>query len=131
LQAELRKQSLLNQYRKKALADRIRPYLAGQEFWSLVGELDRQLEQHYQRQPSKKRKVASKDISSPSESEQSIAGALDHRDRLLGAFASVLPSRMECLHHSADAPLFDPQKERLVLDEAEKSGGWMRFAKDK
>lgn len=59
LQQLLREQVYLNHYRKKKLADRARSYLPSQEFYSLLQDVNKQIEQAYQRRSKqgKKKKI--------------------------------------------------------------------------
>ena len=146
LQDELKKQTLINNYRKRVLFQRVRKYLPAQEFLSLIAELDKQIEQTYSRlskQPTAKKRKAQKrpvavSIESPplsttplNEGEEAILKLLERRDRLFDGLSDTLPSRLDCLYPpETSQSLFDPQEETRLVKEAELSGGWMQCIVD-
>lgn len=148
LQSELKKKTLINNYRKHCLYEFIRKYLPAQEFWSLIGDLDKQIELAFirlskQQPSSKKRKALKKPTSSGhnspppppqilNEGEEAALKLLERREKLMENISSMLPSRLECLCPSIsnDDPLFDPIIESQLVEDAEKTGGWMRYIID-
>ena len=151
LQQELKRQTVVNTFRKKALYQRVKKYLPAQEFWSLIGELDKQFEQAYGRlaklPSSKKRKTTGQKSSSSktasssgttspppgpaNEGEEAALKLLEHRERLMQSIAHTLPCRLDTLlPPDTQEPLFDASVEEKLIAEAEQSGGWMRHAID-
>jgi hypothetical protein len=146
LQDELKKQTLINNYRKQVLYQRVRKYLPAQEFLSLISELDKQIEQSYTRlskQPTAKKRRSQKRPAAVSmetpplsttplnEGEEAILRLLERRERLFDGLSGTLPSRLDCLYPAeASHSLFDLQEEARLIEEAELSGGWMQYIVD-
>lgn len=146
-QRQLREQIVLNQYRKKRLAEFIRTKLASQEFYSLIGDLDKQVDGIFQRRikNAKKKKTAAQPklatSSAPSAADSSTSSlsavlsslteipieashCLENRRKLLDNFADIVPGRVEsiCPQKLID---FDSKVEDAILESARKTSKWL------
>ena len=134
VQRQLREQIVLNQYRKKRLAEFIKSKLASQEFYSLVGDFDKQIDGIFQRRvKNAKKKKSSKgsavDASAPASSSVNeipteAIQCLENRRILLESFAEIVPGRVEslCPENLVD---FDVTVEGQVIASAKKSSKWL------
>lgn len=137
LQAQLREQVCINHYRKAVLAAIVREHLPAQEFYSLMTDLDKQIEHFYQkRMKGGKRKKKGGGASEPSGAALSGNDAasanetglrlLETRARLIDAFSSIIPPLPQVLSsRSPSDPVFDEAAEARVLETASKSGNWL------
>lgn len=130
VQKQLREQIVINQYRKRRLAEFIRSKLAGQEFHALVGDIEKQIDSTFQRRiknAKKKKKTtanATAAVDSAPEIPQEALQCLENRRKLLDSFADMVPSRVEVLNPN-DHVDFDPQVEENIIEAARKSSTWM------
>ena len=141
VQRQLREQIVINQYRKKRLAEFIRTKLASQEFYSLIGDLDKQVDGIFLRRikNAKKKKTAptskvpittdsisslSTILSSTNEIPSEALQCLENRHKLLDNFVEIVPGRIESL---CPAKLidFDPKIEEEILESARKTSKWL------
>lgn len=139
VQRQLREQIVINQYRKKRLAEFIRTKLASQEFYSLIGDLDKQIDGIFQKRVknAKKKKTAansSKMADSTSSVSTILSGSnevpteaiqcLDNRRKLLDNFVEIVPSRIESLCPPSLVE-FEEQVEMEILESAKKTSKWL------
>lgn len=152
LQRRLCETVCLNHYRKRRLASAVRERLAAQEFYLLLGDVDKQIEQAFAKRAKglKKRQQSQHKRHSGTPSSGSAAAAtlspqaaaalplVDTRDRLLSAFADLIPSQMihlsgplangcdagSIMNDAADS-LFSEQAEAEVLQYARQTGHWL------
>lgn len=132
LQKQLREQVCLNRYRKRKLAKIVREKLPAQEFYTLLNEIDKQIEQTFSKRVKNalknKKKKGLQLTASPSSSAvpTECLALVETRRRLVTAFAGLVPSQTEFL---AAAPpqgrLFEPSMEEKVLEYARNSGNWL------
>lgn len=143
VQRQLREQIVINQYRKKRLAEFIRTKLASQEFYSLIGDLDKQVDGIFQRRikNAKKKKTApaSKQLPIANDSNSSLSTilsssaneipseatqCLENRRKLLDNFVEIVPGRIEslCPPNLID---FDAKVEETILETARKTSKWL------
>lgn len=138
LQRRLREQVCLNHYRKRKLAELLSERLPAQEFYALLADIDRQLEQLFSRrlkvQKKKKRPSgpsggAPGPSPSPVSATPEVTNLVETRRRLIASFAHLMPSQREFLSvatsRSGGARLFDPEQEERVLEFARESGNWL------
>ena len=131
LQVQLREQVCLNHYRKSVLNAIVREYLPAQEFYSLMADLDKQIEHFYLKRTKggkRKTKKATSESSGADLSNSTETGMrlLEARERLLEAFASIIPPLPEVLaSRSPDEPIFDKTVEAKVLETASNTGNWL------
>ena len=155
LQRRLCEQVCLNHYRKRKLATLVRGMLGAQEFYLLLADVDKQIEQTYARRakgfkrkarkgPSSTGSTAAKGdsdvgastpevlVGSPPASTGSGHGQhaggiplVDTRERLISAFSELVPSQREYLTAEPPAQLFDEESELQVLEYARRSGSWL------
>lgn len=153
LQRRLCETVCLNHYRKRRLASVVRERLAAQEFYLLLGDVDKQIEQAFAKRAKglKKRQQSQhkRHGGTPSSGSTAAAAAtlspqaaaalplVDTRDRLLAAFADLIPSQMIYLSgplaNDRDAggiadntnSLFSEQAETEVLQYARQTGNWL------
>lgn len=134
VQRQLREQIVINQYRKKRLAEFIRTKLASQEFYALIGDLDKQIDGIFQRRvknfKKKKTSAASKTTAStePSSSHTDISAealqCLENRRKLLDSFADIVAGRVESLC-PANLIEFDHKVEEEIISNTKKSSKWL------
>jgi hypothetical protein len=137
LQRRLRDQVCLNHYRKRKLASLVRDRLAAQEFYQLLGDVDKQIEHAFSKRARGIKKKPGKRpaatvmtpssgsaMASPPPASTSVP-LVDTRDRLLEAFADLIPSQAEFLTPPPAGPLFDEETEQRVLRFAQESGSWL------
>ncbi len=131
LQSQLRLQTMLNQYRKKRLADYCRKHiLPAQELYALVDEIDKQLVSVYQRavKANKKRSssAAKKTESSSVNYHQEAARLIANREKLLESFGPCVGPRKEYLEPSESniMKLFDDKVEEKLKKDARETGAW-------
>ncbi len=130
VQKQLREQIFINQYRKRRLAEFIRSKLAGQEFYALVGDIEKQIDGAFQRRvknaKKKKKNVVGGAVvvDSTPEIPQEALQYLENRRKLLDSFAEMVPSRMEVLNPS-ELVDFDSRVEENIIQETRKSSTWM------
>ena len=146
VQRQLREQIVINQYRKKRLAEFIRTKLASQEFYSLIGDLDKQVDGIFQRRVknAKKKKtaptskLAATSASSAAESTSSLSTVLsstneipneaiqclDNRRNLLDNFVEIVPGRIESIC-PPNLVHFDAIVEADILESARKTSKWL------
>ncbi|PJF18026.1 hypothetical protein PSACC_02169 [Paramicrosporidium saccamoebae] len=131
LQRRLRNQVCLNHYRKRKLAELVRTKLPSQEFYTLLGEIDKQIEQAYskrsrvQKQQKKKKVSVTTPSPSPVNTPMEPIPLVETRQKLLAAFSDIIPSQREFLASSAPAALFNAADEAKVLQYAHDSGNWL------
>jgi hypothetical protein len=143
VQLQLRQQILVNQYRKRRLAEFIRNRLAAQEFYALIEDLERQIDGIFQKRmkltKSTKKKVkgsmnaaaagqssaepATETLTLPPPAPETVQ-CLENRRKLLEAFSGLLPSRGETLCPT-EYVTFDPQTEAQIAKTSESSGRWL------
>lgn len=132
IQRQLREQIVINQYRKKRLAEFIRTKLASQEFYSLIGDLDKQVDGIFQKRikSAKKKKSAtsSKTTTDQSSSSNEISSeslqCLENRHKLLESFVDIVPNRVESLCPSKLVD-FDEAVEGSILESVKKTSKWL------
>lgn len=138
VQRQLREHICVNQYRKRRLAEFIRTKLASQEFYALIGDIDKQIDGFFQRRikSSKKKKKTVATTATGAATTQTESGSqscdvpaeaqqcLDNRQRLLSAFADVVPPRIEAWR-PRDLVDFDLQVEEDIVQQAKRSSSWM------
>lgn len=132
VQRQLREQIVINQYRKKRLAEFIRTKLSSQEFYSLIGDLDKQIDGiFHKRIRNAKKKKASKGTDPASnapipsnEISSDALQSLENRDKLLEKFSEIVPSRTESLCPAILVD-FDGKVEESILESARKSSKWL------
>lgn len=129
LQRKLREQVCINHYRKRKLADMIRSKLPAQEFYSLLGEVDKQIEQTFSKRTKVTKKKKRGNTPAPSSpapgTPVETLNLVETRRRLIEAFSSIVPSQKEFLSASPGGPLFDPSVEEKVVQFASESGHWL------
>jgi hypothetical protein len=131
LQRKLRDQVCLNHYRKRKLAELVRTKLPSQEFYTLLSEIDKQIEQAYskrskvQKQQKKKKPSVATLSPSPVSTQMEPVPLVETRQKLLAAFSDIIPSQREFLASSAPAALFNAADEAKVLQYAHESGNWL------
>lgn len=132
LQKQLREQVCLNRYRKRKLATIVREKLPAQEFYTLLSEIDKQIEQTFSKRvknalKNKKKKGSTLAASpSPSTVPSECLALVETRRRLVSSFAGLVPSQQEFLAASPSlGRLFDPPMEEKVLEYARDSGNWL------
>lgn len=133
IQRQLREQIVINQYRKKRLAEFIRTKLASQEFYSLIGDLDKQVDGIFQKRiknAKKKKSVASskttidQSASTGNEIAPEALQCLENRRKLLDAFAEIVPSRVDSLCPENQVG-FDESVEKGILETAKRTSKWL------
>ena len=130
LQRQLQEQVAVNYYRKRKLSDIAKTKLAAQEFYSLLGDLDKQLEQVYlkrNKSGKKKKKSSSSSANNPEAAAvvpPETVRLLENRAKLLSAFAAYIPKRHDFLA-SEEAPLISPEEEVHVIELAKQTGSWL------
>lgn len=135
LQQQLQQQVAINYYRKRKLADLAKTKLPAQEFYSLLSDLDKQLEQVYQKR-SKSSKKSKKKGGAPT-APQSSGGEtplgvappeavrlLENRAKLVAAFSPYIPKLSEYLA-SEKSRLVDAKEEAQILQMAQQTGSWL------
>jgi hypothetical protein len=131
LQRKLRQQVCLNHYRKRKLSGLIRNKLPAQEFYTLLADIDKQIEQAFSKrskiQKQKKKKVS---VTSPSPSPVSSQQLepiplVETRQKLLVAFSDIIPTQRDFLTPTAPPSLFDAEDEAKVVQYAMESGNWL------
>lgn len=131
LQRQLRERVALNYYRKLKLCELAKEKLPAQEFYSLLSDLDKQLEQIYLRRTrsGKKKKKTTSAAVSTGNPEPQVAPAdavrlLENRAKLLNAFQTYIPPL--CKHlASENGKLISKEDESSVLELALQTGGWL------
>lgn len=130
VQRQLREQIVINQYRKRRLAEFIRSKLAGQEFYSLIGDIEKQIESIFQRRiknAKKKKKTgaaAGTQTEPTAEIPQEALQYLENRKKLLESFSSLVASRIDVMN-PPDGVDFDSNVEKQILETAKKSSSWL------
>lgn len=132
VQRQLREQIVLNQYRKKRLAEFIRSKLSSQEFYSLIGDLDKQIDGIFQKRikNAKKKKTTTTaakgtiDSTSSNEIPAEAVQSLENRRKLLETFAEIVPDRIESLCPTKLVD-FDSEVEGQVIESAKRSSKWL------
>lgn len=132
VQRQLREQIVINQYRKKRLAEFIRSKLASQEFYSLIADLDKQIDGIFQKRiKNAKKKKTSKGADSTANAQTATneisteaLQCLENRHKLLETFSDIVPSRIESLCPS-NLVDFDCKVEESILESARKSSKWL------
>ena len=129
VQRQLREQILINQYRKKRLAEFIRTKLSSQEFYSLIGDLDKQIDGIFQKRvKNAKKKKTSKDSASTTpivnEIPSEILQCLENRHKLLETFVEIVPSRIESLCPEKLIEFYGKIEDE-ILESARKSSKWL------
>ena len=121
-QSALRDHIFVNYWRKRKLAACIRKHLAAQEFYSLLLEIDKQIDAAFQRRlrANRKRKKSHADSDEIAATPSADTVRLvENREKLVEAFKQVFPS----LYHALLPPpnkIIDPEMERKVLEQAKK-----------
>jgi hypothetical protein len=127
LQRRIREQICVNHYRKRKLLEVARGKLPAQEFYSLLNEIDKQIEVAFGKrvkvQKKKKKSVATSP--SPVNSQSDSVPLVETRIKLLESFKSLVPPLSEFLSSSATASLFDLQQEEKVVQYARRVGNWL------
>lgn len=130
LQRQLQEQVAVNYYRKRKLSDIAKTRLEAQEFYSLLSDLDKQLEQVYLKRSKsgKKKKKGSSSASSVGDTAVAVppetVRLLENRAKLLSAFALYIPRRCDFLA-STESPLICPEEEQHVIEIAKQTGNWL------
>ena len=130
VQKQLREQIVINQYRKRRLAEFIRSKLASQEFYALIGDIEKQIDGAFQRRiknAKKKKKNATGAAvvaDSAPEIPQEALQCLENRRKLLDSFADMVSSRAEVIN-PAERVDFDARVEENIIETARKSSTWM------
>lgn len=135
VQRQLREQIVINQYRKKRLAEFIRTRLASQEFYSLIGDLDKQIDSvfHKRIKSAKKKKTlttggktesGSQQLSNFNEIPVEALQCLQNRRKLLDSFTEIIPDRIESICPSEHVD-FDGSVEDEIIDAARKGSRWL------
>ena len=133
VQRQLREQIVINQYRKKRLAEFIRTKLSSQEFYSLIGDLDKQIDGIFQKRlKNAKKKKTSKGTDSASTAAPIVTNeissealqCLENRHKLLETFSEIVPGRIESICPS-NLVEFDGKVEETILESARKSSKWL------
>ena len=132
VQRQLRHQIALNQYRKRRLAEFIRSQLAAQEFYSLLEDIERQIDGIFQKRMKatkgsrKKAKMgnvasdAAADAPSMPPPPAEAWQCLENRSKLLESFKALLPSRGETIC-PVDRVDFDPEIEQEIAEVSKSS----------
>ena len=131
LQRQLRERVAVNYYRKRRLCELAKEKLPAQEFYSLLSDLDKQLEQIYLRRTrsGKKKKKAASAVVSTGTPESQVAPVdavrlLENRVKLLNAFQAYIPPL--CKHLASDNnKLISRNDESQVLGLARQTGSWL------
>lgn len=132
LQRRLQEQLAVNYLRKRKLAEVAKAKLPAQEFYSLLSDLDKQIEQVFikrTRSGKKKKKSGSSSTGGGSSEPSAAAPAeavrlLENRAKLLVAFAPYIPKLPEYLA-SEEVKLVDKSEETMVVQMAQESGSWL------
>lgn len=130
LQRRLQEQLAVNYLRKRKLAEVTKSKLPAQEFYSLLSDLDKQIEQVFikrTRSGKKKKKSGTSNGGSVEPSAAAPAEAvrlLENRAKLLVAFAPYIPKLPEYLA-SEEVKLVDKVEENMVVQMAQESGSWL------
>lgn len=133
VQRQLREQIVINQYRKKRLAQFIRTKLSSQEFYSLIGDLDKQIDGIFQKRvKNAKKKKTSKGTDSAltaapvvtNEISSDALQCLENRHKLLETFSGIVSGRIDSLCPS-NLVEFDGRVEEAILESARKSSKWL------
>lgn len=135
LQKRLREQVCLNHYRKRKLLQVIKEKMAAQEFYTLLGDVNRQIEVSYAKRNKvqKKRKrgtpapigsISGNASPAPIIAANETLKLVETRNKLLVAFSGMILPHQEFLSFSRD-PLFSPNLEEEVLKYANEGGGWL------
>lgn len=126
-QSALRDHVFVNYWRKRKLAACIRKQLAAQEFYSLLLEIDKQIDAAFQRRlrANRKRKKSHADndeiAATPSADTVRL---VENREKLVEAFKQVFPDLYHALLPSPDK-IIDGEKERRVLEQAKKDSTYL------
>lgn len=133
LQQMLREQVCINQYRKRRLVQYVRTTLPAQEFYTLLGEIDRQIDAAFARRIRvlKKRKKGPAGLlgtpsnsTSPSYLEPIMLA--ETRKKLMDAFVEIVPQHHEYVNQvTCPVDLFDHEEETRVIEFARSSGRWL------
>ena len=128
LQKMLREQVCRNHYRKRKLADRARSLLAGQEFYALLSDINKQIEHLYHRRTRQAKKKKPKAGESPAPSVMTISSdatkVLETKARLVDGFRDIIPPLATVLASTTER-LFDDEQEKEILRMARRSGTWL------
>ncbi len=136
LQRQLQEQVVVNYYRKRKLSELTKSKLPAQEFYSLLFDLDKQLEQMYLRRTKFGKKKSKKGPTSSASSagndtpvSASVAPSdgvrlLENRAKLLHSFQPYIPKLSDYLK-SDKISLINADDETSVLKMAQETGSWL------
>jgi hypothetical protein len=132
LQSKLCQSSMLNQYRKRRVAERIRDrVLPAQELYHLVDEIDKQLASVYVKLVRNRKKSGGGGQAAkkggPSQSESGLGEVqrlVTNRAKLLEAFAPSVGPRSVYLGTAFGERLFEQSVETRLRDDAKQLGLW-------
>lgn len=130
LQNKLRECTMLNQYRKRRLADHVRRLvLPCQELYHLIDEIDKQLCSLYLKAQRSRKKgaIAAAKKSTPHDNAAEVHRLIANRTRLLEAFAGEVGPRALYLRGAQEqgaARLFEQSVESRLRQDAKQLGLW-------
>lgn len=125
-QAALRDQMYVNWWRKRRLAARIRRHMAVQEFYSLLLEIDKQIDAAFQRRlrANRKRKRTADDEDGLVTPSQDTIRLIENRAKLVAAFKDVFPGQLDALLPEPTL-IIDRTMEQRILEKAVADGSWL------
>lgn len=133
LQRQLQEQVAVNYYRKRKLSDLAKAKLPAQEFYSLLSDLDKQLEQVFlKRSKSGKKKKKTSGGSGGGGTDTPLSTTvpteavrmLENRAKLMVAFEPYIPKLSQFLA-SEDAHIVDKTDESNIVKIAQETGNWL------